>query len=144
MGFMQSKDGSTKVFVKDRVEDESQLQVTGSLWGREFSKPFQVPSVVTPCESIERPSLESLKEGTPGHTLWILKEEKWKKEEGALWEEKKEEEASDSDDDEAKPPPSEFDCWLLEEAVTYYNRSCSASKTVARGATVWVSHASLD
>ena len=121
MGFVQSRDGSRRVFVKDRDEEESVIQAAGSLWGQEFSKAFQLPSVVALCEYIERPSLRSLKDGSPAYQLWKLKEEKWKREFQRQGEEEKKEEPS-CDDDEV-PPPSDFENWLLEEAVVYYASS---------------------
>ena len=120
------------VFCKDRDRAEAIVQQAGSKFGKYFASNFYInanESVVAYCESLERPKLEDLPIKSAGAKLWQLKETQWQD----IFKEEVNDGTScvddcHDDDDESsassstsQSPPSKKDCWLLEEAVRFYN-----------------------
>eukprot|EP00529_Nitzschia_sp_RCC80_P018960 CAMPEP_0113458024 /NCGR_PEP_ID=MMETSP0014_2-20120614/9707_1 /TAXON_ID=2857 /ORGANISM="Nitzschia sp." /LENGTH=519 /DNA_ID=CAMNT_0000349531 /DNA_START=310 /DNA_END=1869 /DNA_ORIENTATION=- /assembly_acc=CAM_ASM_000159 len=77
-GFCRSADGKQVVFVKDRDEEEAQVQAFGSLCGQVFSDAFGRQPIVARNEWISRPKLDDLHAESPWHCLWKEKEDTWR------------------------------------------------------------------
>jgi hypothetical protein len=118
--------------------------------------------VVAACETIDRPRLEDMKPGSAGAQMWRLKETQWQR----MYEKKagNEEESGDKDQNNendsgdedsssssvntgssaSNSAPSTKECWLLEEAVRYYDPTMSTSEEGEANATDALFSPSLD